>query len=80
MRVNKVKRKEFFHVDIETINNLETIRKINETDPRKIRQLEINQEEQEYWQSIHGSEEDYEFIEQTAESVMGQDESPFADN
>ena len=80
MRINKVKRKEFFNVDIETIKNLETIRKIAETDSKKIRQLEINQEEQEYWQSLHGSEEDYEFIEQTAESVMGQDEAPFADD
>ncbi len=80
MRVNKVKRKEFFQVDIETIKNLETIRKIAETDPKKFRQFEINQEEQEYWQSLHGSEEDYEFIEQTAESVMGENESPFADD
>jgi Meiotically up-regulated gene 113 len=73
MRVNKVKRKEFFHVDIDTIKNLETIRKIAEADPKKFREFEINQEEQEYWQSLHGSEEDFEFIEQTAESVMGQE-------
>jgi hypothetical protein len=80
LRINKVKRKEFFHVDIETINNLTTIKKIVETEPKKIRQFEINQEEQEYWQSLHGSEEDYEFIEQTAESLMGQDEAPIADD
>jgi hypothetical protein len=79
MRVNKVKRKEFFRVDIETINNLETIRNIVKTDPKKIRQLDINQEEQEYWQSLHGSEEDYEFIEQTAESIIGKDGTPYDD-
>ncbi len=80
MRVNKVKRKEFFQVDIATINNLETIRKIAETDSKKIHQFEINQEEQEYWQSLHGSEEDYEFIEQTAESVIGEDGTLFTDD
>ncbi len=80
LRINKVKRKEFFRLDLNAINNLETIKKITEADPKKIRQFEIVQEEQEYWQSLHGSEEDYEFIEQTAESVMGLEESPFADD
>jgi hypothetical protein len=74
LRMNKVNfRKEYFRVD------LESIRKIVESNHGEVDYV-AEPAALQYRESTNMSQEDYEFIEQTAESIMDHGESPSADD